>query len=169
MLPLVQQLLKDAGIGENPDVAAAIDEACYNQTSFVDSVLDCEGVRERDFLVALAHALSLPWWEMDPARPVDGTVRRQLPAELALRYRLLPLGLETPPEGQDEGMTLLHVATCDPLNLVSRQHVAASVNHAIVWHVGLRTQIVEGLQKLYGLGADTFEKILRGRADWAND
>jgi general secretion pathway protein E len=31
---------------------------------------------------------------------------------------------------------------------------------------GPRTRIVEGLQKLYGLGADTFEKILRGRADW---
>ena len=168
MLPLVQQLLKDAGVGDDPDVVAAVDEACYNQTSFVDPVLDCEGVRERDFLVALARALSLPWWEMDPARPVDGTVRRQLPAELALRYRLLPLGLETPPEGS-EGVTLLHVATCDPLNLVARQHVAASVRHTIVWHVGLRTQIVEGLQKLYGLGADTFEKILRGRADWAND
>ncbi|MCA1964189.1 MAG: GspE/PulE family protein, partial [Prosthecobacter sp.] len=26
-----------------------------------------------------------------------------------------------------------------------------------------------GLQKLYGLGADTFEKILRGRADWGGD
>ena len=168
MMPLVQKLLNDAGLGENPEVTAAIDEACYNQTSFVDPVLDCEGVRERDFLVALAHALSLPWWEMDPARPVDGSVRRQLPAELALRYRLLPLGLETPPEGE-EGVTLLHVATCDPLNLVARQHVAASVHHTIVWHVGLRTQIVEGLQKLYGLGADTFEKILRGRADWAND
>jgi type II secretory ATPase GspE/PulE/Tfp pilus assembly ATPase PilB-like protein len=36
----------------------------------------------------------------------------------------------------------------------------------VIWHVGPRTRIVEGLQKLYGLGADTFEKILRGRADW---
>jgi type II secretory ATPase GspE/PulE/Tfp pilus assembly ATPase PilB-like protein len=52
---------------------------------------------------------------------------------------------------------------------VARQQVAASLSMPVIWHVGQRTRIAEGLQKLYGLGADTFEKILRGRGNWGND
>ena len=52
---------------------------------------------------------------------------------------------------------------------MTHQRVASALNHTIVWHVGQRTRLAEGLQKLYGLGADTFEKILRGRADWGSE
>jgi general secretion pathway protein E len=69
-------------------------------------------------------------------------------------------------ETTGEPVRTLHIATFDPLSLVAHQRVAASLTMPVVWHVGQRTRIVEGLQKLYGLGADTFEKILRGRADW---
>ncbi|MBX7210489.1 MAG: GspE/PulE family protein [Verrucomicrobiaceae bacterium] len=181
MLNLVDQVLREAGCADNAAVAQAIEEACYNQTSFVDAVLDCEGVRERDFLVALAKALNLPWWEPNGDKLAEPALRRHLPAEIALRHRLLPIaidekkqapiapGEQAPLEQPDDEKPALHVATCDPLNLVTRQRVAASVLHPVVWHVGQRTRIVEGLQKLYGLGADTFEKILRGRAEWGGE
>ncbi|MGV3663085.1 MAG: GspE/PulE family protein [Prosthecobacter sp.] len=172
MLPLIDQILATAGCGELPAVRQAIEDACYNQTSFVDAVLDCEGVRERDFLMALAKTLSLPWWEPkeEEDQPAEQGLRRLLPAEIALRHRLLPLFTEDS-KAEDAGNTVeaeraLHVATFDPLNLVAHQRVAASLSMPVIWHVGPRTRIVEGLQKLYGLGADTFEKILRGRADW---
>lgn len=172
MLPLIDQILATAGCGDLPAVRQAIEDACYNQTSFVDAVLDCEGVRERDFLMALSKTLSLPWWEPkeEDDKPAEQGLRRLLPAEIALRHRLLPLFTEdTKTEGEadtSEPERTLHIATFDPLNLVAHQRVAASLSMPVVWHVGPRTRIVEGLQKLYGLGADTFEKILRGRADW---
>lgn len=163
-MPLIHQLLADAGCANSPAVRAAVEQACYNQTSFVEAVLDCEGVRERDFLMALARTLSLPWWEGDGDAPSEAGLRRHLPAEIALRHRLLPISVENPVE--DGGPSRLHIATFDPLNLVTHQRVASSLSNPVVWHIGQRTRIVEGLQKLYGLGADTFEKILRGRADW---
>ncbi|SKB00704.1 general secretion pathway protein E [Prosthecobacter debontii] len=164
MMPLIQKILAEAGCGDNPAVQQAVEEACYNQTSFVEAVLDCEGVRERDFLLVLARTLSLAWWEGGGDHPAEPGLRRYLPAEIALRHRLLPVGVQD--KGDAEGKPVLHLATFDPLNLVTHQRVASSLNQAVVWHVGQRTRIVEGLQKLYGLGADTFEKILRGRADW---
>jgi general secretion pathway protein E len=168
MLPLIDQILKDSGCAELPAVRQAVEEACFNQTSFVDTVLDCEGVRERDFLAALAKTLSLPWWEPKEAdEPAEPGMRRMLPAEIALRHRLLPVFTEeTKSDDCREVERTLHIATFDPLSLVAHQRVAASLTMPVVWHVGQRTRIVEGLQKLYGLGADTFEKILRGRADW---
>jgi general secretion pathway protein E len=172
MLPLIDQILTTAGCAELPAVRQAIEDACFNQTSFVDAVLDCEGVRERDFLMALAKTLSLPWWEpKEEDSPTEQGMRRMLPAEIALRHRLLPIYTEESKEdGADatsgEAVRTLHIATFDPLSLVAHQRVAASLTMPVIWHVGPRTRIVEGLQKLYGLGADTFEKILRGRADW---
>ncbi|GAA5143975.1 ATPase, T2SS/T4P/T4SS family [Prosthecobacter algae] len=167
MMPLIHQILAEAGCAGLPSVQAAVEEACYNQTSFVEAVLDCEGVRERDFLMALAHTLSLPWWEGSADKPAEPGLRRHLPAEIALRHRLLPIAFEEKPEVEGRARGVLHIATFDPLSLVTHQRVAGSLQVTVVWHVGQRTRIVEGLQKLYGLGADTFEKILRGRADWA--
>jgi general secretion pathway protein E len=172
MLPLIDQILTTAGCAELPAVRQAIEDACFNQTSFVDAVLDCEGVRERDFLMALAKTLSLAWWEpKEEDSPTEQGMRRMLPAEIALRHRLLPIYTEEIKENgaaatSGEPVRTLHIATFDPLSLVAHQRVAASLTMPVIWHVGPRTRIVEGLQKLYGLGADTFEKILRGRADW---
>jgi general secretion pathway protein E len=101
MLPLIDQILTTAGCGDLPAVRQAIEDACFNQTSFVDAVLDCEGVRERDFLMALAKTLSLPWWEpKEEDLPTEQGMRRMLPAEIALRHRLLPIFTE---ENKDEG------------------------------------------------------------------
>ncbi len=169
MMPLIQQILAEAGCAGNPAVVEAVDEACYNQTSFVEAVLEVEGVREREFLMALAHTLNLPWWEAGEDKPAEVGLRRHLPAEIALRHRLLPISYEESKEGDSASEARLHLATFDPLNLVTHQRVASALNHSVVWHVGQRTRIAEGLQKLYGLGADTFEKILRGRADWGSE
>jgi hypothetical protein len=74
MLPLIDQILADRGCADLPAVRQAVEDACFNQTSFVDAVLDCEGVRERDFLTALAKTLGLPWWEPkdEDSRPSRG-------------------------------------------------------------------------------------------------
>ncbi len=167
MVSLIEQLLVEAGCAHNAAVRQAMDEACYNQTSFVDAVLDCPDVKERDFLQALARILGLSWWEPDAEEAMEPGLRRHLPAELALRHRILPIAYEANQEGNEAGLPILHLATFDPLNLVTHQCVASTLTQDVVWHIGQRAKIVEGLQKLYGLGADTFEKILRGRADWA--
>jgi general secretion pathway protein E len=127
-------------------VAEAVEQACYNQTSFVEAVLDCEGVRERDFLLAMAHTLNLTWWEGGGDKPAEPGLRRHLPAEIALRHRILPVKFEEPSDSSDVSdlsdrtHSTLHLVTFDPLNLVTHQRVASSVPHNIVWHIGQRTK-----------------------------
>jgi len=146
---------------------SAIEDACHSQTSFVDEVLDVPGVNERVFLQALAKLLELPWWEADSDQPQNRSLRRYLPADVALKNRLLAISIDTKPsenaaQAIDEASaveaTALHIATSDPLSLVASQQLAASVTLTVVWHVGARASTAEDLQKLYGLGADTLEK-----------
>ena len=146
---------------------SAIEDACHSQTSFVDEVLDVPGVNERVFLQALAKLLELPWWEADSDQPQNRSLRRYLPADVALKNRLLAISIDTKPsenaaQAIDEASaveaTALHTATSDPLSLVASQQLAASVTLTVVWHVGARASTAEDLQKLYGLGADTLEK-----------
>ncbi len=174
MNPLFHQILQEAGCASDTTLSDAFDEACCNQVSVVDPVLDRPGVPERLFLKALASKLRLQWWEPEGEINPDRSLRRYLPAEIALKHRLLPISIDKSAHDNDSttdfrNRSVLHIATCDPLNLVARQSVASSVDHPVIWHVGQRTRVAEGLQKLYGLGADTFEKILRGRADWGGE
>jgi general secretion pathway protein E len=68
------------------------------------------------------------------------------------------------------------IACHDPFDLVARQAVARRVTMPVRWCLSPQTEIVAGLQALYGVGADTFEDLLKGRegnvgeqADEANE
>jgi type II secretory ATPase GspE/PulE/Tfp pilus assembly ATPase PilB-like protein len=77
-----------------------------------------------------------------------------------LRHRLLPLQII-----QEEGRTgkKITVATCDPFDLVARQAVAREVDAAVRWCVAPRKRMLTALRDFYGVGADTFDEILKGR------
>ena len=135
MIPVIDSLLRQCGYAENEAVRQAIDEACHNQTSFVDAVLDVPGVNERTFLQGLSTLLDLPWWEPDPDKQQDRSLRRYLPADVALKNRLLPISIDTKPsenaanaidQASAVEATALHIAATDPLNLVARQQLAAA-------------------------------------------
>ncbi|MGY8689941.1 MAG: GspE/PulE family protein, partial [Verrucomicrobiales bacterium] len=57
----------------------------------------------------------------------------------------------------------LEIATYDPFNLTARQAASQHIKVPIQWRMASRTRIIEGLQSLYGVGADTFEQLLAGR------
>ncbi|MDB4712556.1 GspE/PulE family protein, partial [Verrucomicrobiales bacterium] len=57
----------------------------------------------------------------------------------------------------------LRIATYDPFNYLARQAASQAINYPIEWTMASRTRILQGIQELYGVGADTFEQILAGR------
>ena len=63
--------------------------------------------------------------------------------------------------GKADGV--LHLVSYDPFNLYARQAAAQMISRPIVWEMASRTRVVDALQELYGVGADTFEQILAGR------
>jgi general secretion pathway protein E/type IV pilus assembly protein PilB len=79
-----------------------------------------------------------------------------VPARTALRYRVVPLR----EEDRD-----IWIAFYDPFDLLARQTLASTLSQRILYVMSTRTQIVHALRQGYGVGAETFEAILEGRAD----
>jgi type II secretory ATPase GspE/PulE/Tfp pilus assembly ATPase PilB-like protein len=166
-------------------------DAAGHQRSVIEELLNSDLVHEETFLRNLSEELAMEWKaEIKPKGKRE--LKRLCGAQLALKFRLMPLWygegdepdeeeeveFDPSPEGEDEvpetdengevivkkkTRSRLKLATYDPFNLYARQAASQMVDHPIEWCMASRTKILEGLQKLYGVGADTFEQILKGR------
>lgn len=140
-------------------VTEAIQTANQVQNSAIDSILDTEAVDEESYMEALSEGVGLEWLPLieEVEKPLE--LRTTCGPVVALKHRILPVEiLET-----EEGDKTLIIATYDPFNLVARQAVAQNIEIPVRWKMASRIRIHEGLRKLYGVGADTFEAILEGR------
>ncbi|MBV8225938.1 MAG: Flp pilus assembly complex ATPase component TadA [Verrucomicrobia bacterium] len=132
-------------------VRAAVEE----QRSLIHSILDSRLVDETGFLKGISRWLEIPWWNQ-PITGVSAPLREKVPARTALRYRVVPVR-------EDESE--IWIAIYDPFNLLARQMLASSLTQRIRYAMSTRSQIVQALRQGYGVGAETFEAILEGRAD----
>jgi general secretion pathway protein E len=132
-------------------VRAAVEE----QRSLIHSILDSRLVDEAGFLKGISRWLEIPWWN-EPITGVSAPLREKVPARTALRYRVVPVR-----ENEHE----IWIAIYDPFNLIARQTLASSLTQRIRYAMSTRSQIVQALRQGYGVGAETFEAILEGRAD----
>ena len=129
-------------------------------------------------------------WYNGEIRKFKRKLKEICSAKIALKHRLLPLSfgdgselvetedpndasntLPQQPGGEDEqeanestsDQFRLRIATYDPFNYLARQAASQAINYPIEWTMASRTKILQGIQELYGVGADTFEQILAGR------
>jgi type II secretory ATPase GspE/PulE/Tfp pilus assembly ATPase PilB-like protein len=129
-------------------------------SSMVHALLDTGRLDEETFLSNLASGLQIPWIAIPSPDTVDAPeLKRLMPARVALKHRLLPLQILE--EGQPRRK--LTVATCDPLDLIARQAVAREVDAPVRWIVAPRKRLLTALRDFYGVGADVFDEILKGR------
>lgn len=186
---------KRTGTPEIDGIEKVVVEAASGQRSVIEELLNREMVNEEEFLGGLADELRIPW-EAE-LKPINKRKLREVcSAQLALKYRLLPLSYgdgselveeedpddssnSLPPqpgvdpneleeEGEDDaaaptGRVRLRIATYDPLNFLARQAASQMISCPIEWSMASRTRVLQGIQELYGVGADTFEQILAGR------
>jgi type II secretory ATPase GspE/PulE/Tfp pilus assembly ATPase PilB-like protein len=172
----------EAGGAEDMEaVAKLIAESNQAQRPVVEDLLDARLATEEDFLGALSGSLGLPWEaELKPRN--SRRLKDVCSSSVALRHRLLPLWFGDPatqqqdengdltPEAQtandaagDGGPKVLALCTYDPFNFHARQAVTQAIPYQIQWHMASRTRLLQGIQKLYGVGADTFDAILKAR------
>jgi len=187
MKALFFEAAKAAGL-ENEEMGQKIIENAARQgRSVIDDLIDSKQLNEEDFIRHLAGALALPF-EFDLKPRHSRRLRDVCNAQLALRHRVLPLALgalELPVEPTDDeapASALPEVAstevaeseeerppdrivmvTYDPFNLLAKQAASQAIDLPIEWRMASRTRVLQGIQKLYGVGADTFEQILAGR------
>ncbi len=181
MKDLFLECARTAKCESEEKLSEVVDQATFQQRSLVDDVLDNRIVDEEEFLENLSERLRIPWeaeLERDDIKPRQ--LRELCSAQVALRHRLLPIHFDDPnaePEedefgepiesnssnGDSNGSGKLQIATYDPFNLTARQAASQHIKVPIQWRMASRTRIIEGLQSLYGVGADTFEQLLAGR------
>jgi general secretion pathway protein E len=154
---VIQNLLKIARDSHCTDVRACEEilmGAAEDQRSLIRAILDARVVDEAKFLRAVGGWLGIPWWE-EAINSVAAPLREKIPARLALRHQIVPLRLEN---------NTIWVGLYDPFDLVARQALAAALDQKIVYNMLTRTQILQALRQGYGIGAETFEALLEGRA-----
>lgn len=157
-MPVPQPLLKLAlqnGKADSVSVEPILEEANVQQRSMITSLIDEEMVDEVPFLKGISHWLGIPWIDQTNLA-IPAPLREKVPARIALRHQILPW------QNNEQGLWIL---TFDPLNLLARQAVAQAVPDKVVWAMASRRAILQGLRQGYGIGAETFEQIIEGRAD----
>ena len=157
-MALVEPLIEIAKANGCTDLEACrkvVRTAAEEQRSLIQSILDSRLVDETGFLKGVSRWLEIPWWN-EPITGIPAPLREKVPARTALRYRVVPLR----EEDRD-----IWIAFYDPFDLLARQTLASTLNQRILYVMSTRTQIVHALRQGYGVGAETFEAILEGRAD----
>jgi general secretion pathway protein E len=131
-------------------------------SSMVNTLLDSGHLDEDAFLSSLATGLQLPWVAAPAPDSADAPeLKRIIPARVALKHRLLPLSLI---EEEGRSNKKVAVATCDPFDLIARQAVAqGSRCPGALVRGSAQTSCSRRLRDFYGVGADVFEEILKGR------
>jgi type II secretory ATPase GspE/PulE/Tfp pilus assembly ATPase PilB-like protein len=131
-------------------------------------LLDRAALQENVFLHSLADEMHWPWLpllEPDAAEAPD--LKRVCPPRLALRHRLMPLSFEStapdPEKPEANEQQAVVIACYDPFDLMARQAAARTVPMPIRWRMAPRTEVLRSIQGFYGVGADTFEDILKNR------
>ena len=168
MKPLLSELAKASGcrdVGRLEDVLSSVKDSGHG--SILLAIFEAGLVDEEKFLSLFADELELPFidvapeWADDEAR----SLRQHCPTELALKHHLLPLGIE---ENEDGTLPILRLATYDPLDLARHAIVSRHLDPAVEWSLAAPATIADGLQKLYGVGAETFAELLQSREDEDN-
>ena len=157
-MALVEPLIEIAKATGCTDLDACVNvvrTATEEQRSLIQAILDSRLVDETGFLKGVSRWLEIPWWN-EPITGIPAPLREEVPARTALRYRVVPLR---------EDDHDIWIALYDPFDLLARQTLASSLNKRILYAMSTRTQIVQALRQGYGIGAETFDAILEGRAD----
>lgn len=159
MTELLIEPARETGCPDLDSLEEVITEAAQRQRSPVDDILDSGVVEEEPYMRRLALGLGLEWLDDIPAPEEMVPLRKACGPQVALKHRVLPVEFT----GEEDEPRRLVLATYDPLNLAARQAAVQAVDLPIIWRMASRRRVHDGLRRLYGVGADTFEQILEGR------
>lgn len=155
--PIMQQLLELACASSRAEAASVedvIDSAAQMQLPVIDALLDAGLVQEEEFFKGVSELarMTLLVGELEPDDVP--ALKKICGAALAIRYQVVPLKLEG---------DVLTMVCYDPFRMEPRQTLSRKLPFTIRWVMGERRHVRASLSAIYGVGADTFEKILAGR------
>src|SRR5438067_8851349 len=144
-------LLLESGVQSREEAAELA--LNLNGGSWVGQVLDSGKVDEQRFLGAIGNFFRVPVVSMD-AKKIDRVALSILPSRFVFQHHVLPI------EVKENSVVL---ATYDLFNSIGRQLAAQLLKKPAEWVLVPRAQLLRAMKTLYGVGAETFDEILKTR------
>src|SRR5436305_261597 len=142
-------LLLESGVPSREEAAQLAQN--LNGGSWVGQVLDSGKVDEQRFLGAIGNFFRVPVVSLD-AKKIDRTTLSILPSRFVFQHHILPV------EVKENAVVL---ATYDLFNSVGRQLASQLLKKPAEWVLVPRAQLLRAIKTLYGIGAETFDEILK--------
>src|SRR6266403_387852 len=142
-------LLLESGVTSAEEASALASN--LNGGSWVGQVLDSGKVDEQRFLGAIGNFFRVPVVSID-AKKIDRATLSILPSRFVFQHHILPIELK-------ENSVVL--ATYDLFNSIGRQLASQLLKKPAELVVVPRSQILRAMKTLYGVGAETFDEILK--------
>src|SRR2546427_11009671 len=152
-------LLLESGVPSNEEAVQLATN--LNGGSWAGQVLDSGKVDEQRFLSAIGNFSRFRLVSID-AKKIDRATLSILPSRFVFQHHILPI------EVKENSVVL---ATYDLFNSIGRQLAAQLLKKPAEWVLVPRAQLLRAMKTLYGVGAETFDEILktRGSLDLLND
>jgi general secretion pathway protein E len=144
-------LLLESGVPSTEEAAALTTN--LNGGSWVSQVLDSGKVDEQRFLGAIGNFFRVPIVSVD-AKKIERTTLSILPSRFVFQHHILPI------ETKENSVVL---ATYDLFNSIGRQLAGQLLKKPAEWVLVPRAQLLRAMKTLYGVGAETFDEILKTR------
>ena len=144
-------LLLESGVPSTEEAAGLATN--LNGGSWVSQVLDSGKVDEQRFLGAIGNFFRVPIVSID-AKKIDRTTLSILPSRFVFQHQILPI------ESKENSVVL---ATYDLFNSIGRQLAGQLLKKPAEWVLVPRAQLLRAMKTLYGVGAETFDEILKTR------
>src|SRR5437660_2976176 len=141
-----------AGGVESREEAAQLAQN-LNGGSWTTQVLDSGKVDEQRFLSAIGNFFRVPVMSID-AKKIDRATLSVLPSRFVFQHHILPI------EVKENSVVL---ATYDLFNSIGRQLASQLLKKPAEWVLVPRAQLLRAMKTLYGVGAETFDEILKTR------
>lgn len=144
-------LLLESGVPSTEEAAELTTN--LNGGSWVSQVLDSGKVDEQRFLTAIGNFFRVPVVSID-AKNIDRPTLSNLPSRFVFQHHILPI------EAKENSVVL---ATYDLFNSIGRQLAGQLLKKPAEWVLVPRAQLLRAMKTLYGVGAETFDEILKTR------
>src|SRR3989441_897499 len=142
-------LLLESGVPSGEEAVQLVSN--LNGGSWVGQVLDSGKVDEQRFLGAIGNFFRVPVVSID-AKTIDRGTLSILPSRFVFQHHILPI------EVKENSVVL---ATYDLFNSVGRQLATQLLKKPAEWVLVPRAQLLRAMKTLYGIGAETFDEILK--------
>jgi general secretion pathway protein E len=150
----VIDLLLASGV-ESREEAAQLAQN-MNGGSWTAQVLDSGKVDEQKFLSVIGNFFRVPVKSIDP-KTIERDTLSILPSRFVFQHHILPLEIK-------ESSVVL--GTYDLFNSLGRQLAGQLLKKPAEWVLVPRAQLLRAMKTLYGVGAETFDEILKSKRDF---